>query len=471
MTTILNQIKKIVKLNPTKIAYKVNNDKITYQELWDLSNKYANNLKREGTSPVIIYGHKEINVVISIIACIIANRTYIPIGICTPLNRLKEIIKLTNSSLILTDNPLKIEGINCSNLSNLEQYKNNDIKEIKNDIVYIIFTSGSTGLPKGVPISKTNLNNFIEWISHLKPLCDYQNISVLNQASFSFDLSVADFYYSLCNGHTLVAFDGDMNTNYDKIFEVMKDINVAVMTPTFMKLCLLNSSFNAENYPNFKCVYFCGESLEPQTVQKLYKVFPQLKVLNAYGPTEATSAVASILITKEMANSLKLLPVGETKNFATEIEIKSSEIILKGKSVFNGYLGNIKGGYYKENNINCYKTGDLGYIKDQKLYCQGRKDRQVKYKGYRIELDDIEYHLNLIKGVKECAVIAKYNENMLVKTIKAFVVLEDKLDINHLKGELAKYLPKYMIPKTIKIIPKLPINQNGKIDRKALSEL
>ena len=172
-----------------------------------------------------------------------------------------------------------------------------------------------------------------------------------------------------------------------------------------------------------------------------------------------------------MANSLKLLPVGETKNFATEIEIKSSEIILKGKSVFNGYLGNIKGGYYKESNINCYKTGDLGYIKDQKLYCQGRKDRQVKYKGYRIELDDIEYHLNLIKGVKESAVIAKYNENMLVKTIKAFVDLEDKLDINHLKGELAKSLPKYMIPKTIKIIPKLPINQNGKIDRKALSEL
>ena len=105
------------------------------------------------------------------------------------------------------------------------------------------------------------------------------------------------------------------------------------------------------------------------------------------------------------------------------------------------------------------------------MYCVGRKDSQVKYKGYRIELNDIEYNINLIKGVNDCAVIAKYNDNNIVKLIKAFVVLDNNLDSDYIKNELKKYLPSYMIPKIIVIVDKLPVNQNGKIDRKALSLL
>lgn len=468
---MINKINKIVEKNPNKIAYKVNDEYITYKDLWSYAYDYAQLLKRQGTSPVIIYGHKNISVVVSILACILADRTYVPVGSCTPLYRVKKIVEITNSSLVLTDNNVKLENIDCYNLDGLKKYENCDIKENKNDIVYMIFTSGSTGIPKGVPISKTNLNNFIDWISNLDPLCEYKDINVLNQASFSFDLSVADLYYSLCNGHTLVALDSDIHEDFNEVFNLMSEIDVAVMTPTFMKLCLLNEDFNDKKYPNFKCVYFCGEQLEVKTVQKIFAAFPNLKIINAYGPTEATSAVSAITITKEMANKLKLLPVGEVSTFATDIEIIDDEIVLKGKSVFGGYLADYIGGFYKENGINCYKTGDIGYIEDGKLYCKGRKDSQVKYKGYRIELNDIEYNINLIKGVKECAVVAKYNEDSVVKTIKAFVVVEDGIDNNYVKQELEKYIPGYMMPKTIKIIDKLPINQNGKIDRKALSEL
>ena len=467
---MLNKIKRVVEKNPNKIAYKINNNSITYKELWSCANEYAQFLKRQGSSPVIIYGHKDISVIISILSCIIANRTYVPIGICTPLYRVKQIVDITNSSLLLTDEKIKIDNVDCINLDGLKKYKQNDIKDYKNDIVYIIFTSGSTGIPKGVPISKTNLNNFIDWISNLKPLCDYKDINVLNQASFSFDLSVADLYYSLCNGHTLIALDSDIQEDYDEIFDIITEIDVAVMTPTFIKLCLLNDGFNEKKYPRLKCIYFCGEQLEIKTVKKIYEAFPNIKIINAYGPTEATSAVSGILITKDMINKYKLLPVGEVENLATNIEIIDEEIVLKGKSVFNGYLGNYIGGYYKEKNINCYKTGDIGYIKDGKLYCKGRKDNQVKYKGYRIELNDIEYNINLIKGVIECAVVAKYNENLIVKTIKAFVVTNNK-DSKYIRTELEKLIPGYMMPKTIKIIDKLPINQNGKVDRRALSEL
>ena len=468
---MINRIEWIVEKNPNKIAYKVNNECITYKDLWERSCHYAQLLKRQGTSPVIIHGHKNISVVISILSCVIADRPYVPIDSSTPLYRVKQIIEMTSSSLVLTENNIKIDGIDISDLDGLNKYEYLDIKEQNNEIVYIIFTSGSTGIPKGVPISKTNLNNFIAWISSLKPLCDYKDINVFNQASFSFDLSVADLYYSLCNGHTLIAFDSDIQNGYNKIFDLMSEINIAVMTPTFMKLCLLNEYFNEKEYPNFKCVYFCGERLEIKTVQKLFSAFPNLKIINAYGPTEATSAVSAVLITKEMADELILLPVGEIKTFATDIEIIDDEIILKGRSVFGGYLSNETGGYYNENNINCFRTGDIGYIEDGKLYCKGRKDRQVKYKGYRIELNDIEYNINLINGVEDCAVVAKYNDDSVVKSIVAFVVAEDGIDINYIKLELEKYLPRYMTPKTIRLNEKLPINQNGKIDRRALSEL
>lgn len=468
---MINKIKRVVEKNPNKIAYKVNDESITYKELWDCAYDYAQLLKKQGTKPVIIYGHKNISVIVSILACIIANRTYVPVGLCTPLCRVKEIVKITNSSLILTEDDVKIDNIDCCNLASLRKYENFKIQEQKNEIVYIIFTSGSTGVPKGVPISKTNINNFIDWISNLKPLGEYKGINVLNQASFSFDLSVADLYYSLCNGHTLIALDNDIQEDYHEIFDLMLEIDVAVMTPTFMKLCLLNEEFNEKKYPNFKCVYFCGEQLEAKTVQKIFSAFHDLKIINAYGPTEATSAVSAINITKEMANNLKLLPVGEVSTSAADIEIIDDEIVLKGKSVFNGYLANCIGGYYKENDVNCYKTGDIGYIEDGKLYCKGRKDSQIKYKGYRIELNDVEYNINLIKGVKECAVVAKYNEDLVVKTVKAFVVIDTDIDVNYIRVELAKKIPRYMIPKTIKLMDKLPINQNGKIDRKKLKEL
>lgn len=464
---MISKIKKIVNKYPNRVAYIVNNNAITYQELWNKAIKYGELLKKDGTSPVVIYGNKEINVIISILSCLIANRPYVPVGECTPIHRLKRIVELTNSSLILTDKKVTIENVNSCSINELLKFEKNDVKVFNNDIVYIIFTSGSTGEPKGVPISKENLNNFINWICNLYPLNTYKNINVLNQASFSFDLSVADLYYSLCNGHTLVAYDSD----YNEIFNIMDDINFAVMTPTFIKLCLLNKNFIEENYPNLRCIYFCGEQLESKTVQKIYQAFPNIKIINAYGPTEATSAVSAVLITKDMANNLKLLPVGEINNFATDIEIIDNEIVLKGKSVFNGYISLNNGGHFIENNINCYKTGDIGYIENGYLYCKGRKDNQVKYKGYRIELNDIEYNLNLIKEVKECAVIAKYSDNGIVKTIKAFVVLDEETDIEYIKNKLKNLIPEYMMPKTIKVIDKLPVNQNGKIDRKALSEL
>jgi len=466
-------IERIIRQNQkNKVAYKINDLELSYDELIEKSMHYGELLKKQGTSPIILYGHKDIDMFVSIFACIHSGRAYIPIDLCTPIERINKIINCTNCELMISNENININNIDIKSLKELEQYKEQTVNNIVNDIAYIIFTSGSTGVPKGVPISYSNLLNFIEWVNTLKPLNEYENINVLNQASFSFDLSVADIYYAISNGHTLVALDKNNQEDYNNIFKIISEnnINVLVITPTFIKLCMVNRDFNSINYPFIKSIYFCGEQLEINTVKSLFERFPEVNVINAYGPTEATSAVSAINITKEMLNN-ELLPCGDTNNFATEINIIDDEIVLKGNSVFGGYLGEYLGGYYNENNINCFKTGDIGFIKDNYLYCKGRKDSQIKYKGYRIELTDIENNIYKIDGVKQCVVVAKYQNKFTVKMIKAFVVLEEGYNVDYIKESLKKLIPLYMMPKQIIEMDSLPINCNGKIDRKQLIEL
>ena len=466
-------IERIINQNQkNKIAYKINDFGLSYDELIEKAKHYGELLKKQGTSPIILYGHKNIDMFISIFACIHSGRAYIPIDLCTPIERINKIINCTSCQLVITNEFLSIDSIDVKSLKELEQYKEQPVNNIVNDIAYIIFTSGSTGNPKGVPISYSNLLNFIKWINTLRPLNEYENINVLNQASFSFDLSVADVYYALSNGHTLVALDKDNQEDYNNIFKIISDnnVNVLVITPTFIKLCMVNRKFNSLNYPSIKSIYFCGEQLEVNTVKSLFERFPDVNIINAYGPTEATSAVSAINVTKDMLND-ELLPCGDTNNFATEINIINDEIVLKGVSVFGGYLGEYIGGYYNENNINCFKTGDIGYIKDNYLYCKGRKDSQIKYKGYRIELTDIENNIYKIDGVKQCAVVAKYQNEFTVKMIKAYVVLDNGYSVDYIKDSLKKLIPLYMMPKQIIEMKSLPINCNGKIDRKQLIEL
>jgi D-alanine--poly(phosphoribitol) ligase subunit 1 len=161
------------------------------------------------------------------------------------------------------------------------------------------------------------------------------------------------------------------------------------------------------------------------------------------------------------------LPVGTDFGNAADISMESGEIVLRGVSVFSGYLGEEKRG-------DCYRTGDLGYTEGGYLYCTGRMDDQIKYKGYRIELGDIENNLNRISGVLQSAVTAVRDNQGQVRYLKAFVVIEET-DKNALCAEairkaLEETLPGYMIPKIISITDKLPVNANGKTDRKALTE-
>ena len=448
--------------NSNNVAYINGKSSITYKELWNKARKFARYLSVQGTNSVIVYGHKSENMIISFFACIIARRAYVPIDVSVPKERIDDIIKLSGATLFIKNESIFINGIDC--ISDIDIGCDREVELVSNnDIAYIIFTSGSTGIPKGVVITYDNLGNFIGWISNLYTLKNRDNVVVMNQAIYSFDLSVADIYYSLANGHTLVAVNKSVQENVNDLIEIMvrEKINILVMTPTMVKFCLLSESFKSDVISSLDTIFFCGEILDIKTVMRLKDRFPDLNVINAYGPTEATCAVTGVLVTKEMLNE-GVLPVGDMRYNATEVFIDSEEIVLSGPSVFKGYLGN------GEETVN-YHTGDIGYIKDNLIYCVGRSDNQIKYSGYRIELEDIESNMLTIEGVYECVVVAVRDRFDKIIAIKAYVILHSEISVLEIKDRLSLKLPSYMIPKTIVVMDEMPVNNNGKYDRKLLS--
>lgn len=460
---------KIEALNPqyaAKAAYICGEKRLTYAKLYEKAERIAAVLKAQGGGAVAVLGNKEPEMIISILACIMARRAYVPLEDNLPQARIAAAIRQAECTLVLKNGSACPDcGIPCSSLAELEHATKKPADGgAQNETAYIIFTSGSTGTPKGVPISYANLGNFTRWICSDEVLSGFEHPVVFSPASFGFDLSVAGIYYALSAGGTIVTVSREEQKSFDGIFAALQknSAEIAVLTPTFMKLCLLNADFNEENFPRLRCCWFCGERLEKALCEKLLRRFPSLKIINAYGPTEATCAVCSAMITAETLAAGEPLPVGDISSAACKIEIENGEIILSGTSVFGGYIG------AAERTGGRFATGDLGEIRGGKLYCTGRADGRIKYKGYRIELGDIEANILAIGGVRACCAVAKRSKNGDTAYIKVFVSAEPTLGEETLRTALKSALPEYMIPKVIEFLPQLPVNEHGKTDRRLL---
>ena len=504
--TVLSMIDVYARQKPEAIAcrkYASNtDDALTYAELFDLSNKLAFFLQDtlgEDKTPIAVYGHKNPLMLVCFLACAKSGRAYCPIDISVPAERVKSILNETKSPVIFCTEDLGFEADNVYNAEDILQVCQSTSQTIDpshyldgDDVFYIIFTSGSTGTPKGVQITAQCLLNFVNWAITLGPENLYkEQLTVINQAPFSFDLSVMDLYISLCTGSTLWMLEKNTQNNVGLLFQSLQasQAHVWVSTPSFANICLSDPKFSAEMLPGLKVFLFCGETLTNQTVRKLHERFPAADVFNTYGPTESTVAVTEILVTEEMNRTVMPLPVGRPKQ-GTNILIMNEtgellpegargEIVITGDTVSVGYFNRkdlTEKAFFMyvagDSACRAYRTGDEGYMSAGLLYFCGRMDLQIKLNGYRIEIEDIENNLVKLADIKDAVVIPAMKDGA-VKGISAYIVpafeVEDTFEAGQrIRKQLSELVPTYMLPKKYIFIDSIPVTNNGKADRKAL---
>ncbi|HEY8891886.1 MAG TPA: D-alanine--poly(phosphoribitol) ligase subunit DltA [Clostridium sp.] len=479
--------------SPTnKVAHIYRNSNLTYRELKTNSDSLAVKIIElfgEDKTPIIVFGHKDHLMLICFLACVKSGHAYIPVDSSTPYTRLKAILLISGVKLIIniSDDLIDIHVDTILNKKEIEenvlQYENkipNISYRIKDeDVYYIIYTSGSTGKPKGVQITKNCIQSFIDWSLEL---IDKKDKIFMNQAPFSFDLSVMDTYLSLASGSVLYSIDKEMIANLPELFINFKSSGITtwVSTPSFAEMCLQSELFNGYLLPELRQMLFCGETLSKVCVEKLFERFPNVKIINFYGPTEATVAVTAIEIKKEMLLSKESLPVGYVKkDCELIIEENTNEILIVGDSVSIGYFADpiLTEKIFFEKEIQGvkkrgYRTGDTGFMVNGLLYYEGRIDNQIKLHGYRVEIEDIENNIRRHPLIKN-AVVLPLKEQGKIKYLVTEIVLNDKFEGNitsSVKNFLKDLLPSYMIPRKVKVVESLPMNVNGKIDRKKIME-
>ena len=261
--------------NSEKIAYICDDESITYRELMLYSDRLAKYiLKNFGVGnkdAIAVYGHKDFLMLVSFLACTKSGHPYCPMDISFTRNRVEDVLTITNSKfsiftedLIVDEKFSILDKEDILDIINDEKYddiSNDGLYKIEpEDIVYIIFTSGSTGKPKGVQITYNNLNNYIGWIHNV--VGNEKNKIYLNQAPFSFDLSVMDLYLSLYSESTLFAITKEKQQDFSKLYESLEKSGITnwVSTPSFADMCLSLQEFNSENIKNIE--YFLWRSFD-----------------------------------------------------------------------------------------------------------------------------------------------------------------------------------------------------------------
>ena len=452
-----------------------------------LLGRFGNN-----STPVIIYGHKENDFLSVLFGALKSGRAYVPVDTSVPANRLDEIIAEVAPEIIINFSDLQLsahaEVIDTARLKEILQTPAESEVSAENwvtgdSIAYILFTSGSTGKPKGVPITVNNLTNFY---NGLLPYMNVKDINedgggvILNQISYSFDVSCCQIYVGLSLGMTLFSVDREMIADAKTLFGYLRKsgLTMWVSTPSFAELAARSAAFCAEQLPYLERFLLCGEVLTHKLCDELAARFPSAQVLNAYGPTETTVLVTAVRVTEEMRRDTRPIPIGYPLS-GVELHIADGELLIIGGSVSAGYYNrpdlSEKVFFDDEAGKRGYRTGDICTCEDGLYYYKGRADNQLKLEGYRIEIEDIENNLTRIPNIAKAAVVPVFKDER-VQYLAAFIQLEKADGLSSMERTLkikesaAEFLHAYMIPRKIVVVDAFPLNTSGKTDRKALAE-
>lgn len=474
---------------PDYIAVTFQNQTLTYKELLEKSNSLANYLhyigvKRNTTVGIML--PRSLELIVAILATLKAGACYVPIDPTFPESRIEYMLSNSNSSILLTFDNLRKPNIKniCVEFSNTSLYSNPvlnfEYNNKSSDPFYMIYTSGSTGTPKGVVLSHKNvsnltnfMNNYVEYFK-----TDYGNMAIASLTTISFDIFISETLMSFQRGLNVILSTENEQTMPDKLNTLIEKNNVKVfqLTPSRMEI-LLNNIHLLPALKNIKFILLCGETLPNKLLKSVLDLGVE-RVYNGYGPSETT--IFSTLTDVTNAEFVNLgKPVDNTQIYIYDKDNNvcpigvPGEICICGDGVGIGYRNiapTVKNNFtvHPISQRPMYRSGDLAkYLPNGNIMYVERIDNQVKIRGLRIELDEIENKILEYPNVKKAVILAKTDNNNR-KYIVAYLTVKERISINKLREYLRKYLPKYMIPSYFEILDEFPYLASGKVNKKIL---
>lgn len=446
---------------------------LSWSQLRAEAGAWADEARRQGVAPdvpVAIYGHKEAAFFVAMVGALLIGAPFVPVDTIYPQERLRRIVEIVRAEAVFDAASGSFTSGEGAMLA-------------ERGLAYVMFTSGSTGDPKGVQIGRESVGLLGDWMLGSFGLGEAPVF--MNQAPFSFDLSMYEVFATLAAGGCCVLNAREQIAAPAAWMARLAEhgVTVWVSTPSFAHQQLANRDFSPAALPGLRTFLFCGEPLPAALAKKLRQRFPDAVILNTYGPTEATVATTWIEVTDAVLAAHDPLPVGHAKPDSVLI-VDEGEICIVGDHVMRGYLNrpdlNEAKLYTYADGRRAFRTGDLGQMEsDGLLFCRGRMDDQIKLNGYRIELAEIDEALHGLPGVEggACAVLRR-PDGTAVRLIGFVAGVEEQAPrilapeaLAGWKERLAQRLPPYMVPSELVACAALPMSNNHKIDRKKLVEI
>ena len=503
---------------PEAEAIRFSGQCLTYAELSRLSSNLARMLIDQGLSRgdrVGIYMNKGLESAIAIYGIMKAGGAYVPLDPLAPVSRIGYVIKDCGIRHLISK-PAKLESlrqllsegcplkhvigvdnqndlaVNCVSWNEVRQYDGrlSELKLTEQDLAYILYTSGSTGVPKGIMHTHRSGLSFAEWGAQTYGLVHGDRLS--NHAPLHFDLSTFDFFAGAIAGATTIIVPEAFSkfpANMAKFIEQEK-ISVWYSVPFALIQLMQHGGILSRDYGALRWILFAGEVFPTKHLCQLMAMLPGVRFSNLYGPTE-TNVCTYYHVTTSPENTDETIPIGRPCRNVEDLVVdmddrpvqpgEVGELLIRGGVVMKGYWGQPeknRSAFYRRPAFDqfeelFYRTGDLVQLDNEGNYRYfGRKDRQIKTRGYRVELDEVEVALLAYPGVEEAAVYT-VPDGEASNLIEAAIIpkKEQNFTESELMEHMAKRLPAYAIPVRVDVLQDFPRTSTGKIDRRTLQTL